>query len=39
LDLDKDRLFEAPVDASDPTALLERELGATFVEEIAAERD
>ena len=39
LDLDKDRLFEAPADASDPTALLERELGATFVEEIVAERD
>ena len=33
LDLDKDRLFDAPADASDPTALLERELGATFVEE------
>jgi DNA polymerase III subunit gamma/tau len=39
LDLDKDRLFEAPADASDPTALLERELGATFVEEIVADRD
>jgi DNA polymerase-3 subunit gamma/tau len=39
LDLDKDRLFEAPADANDPTALLERELGATFVEEIVAERD
>ena len=39
LDLDKDRLFEAPADAGDPTALLERELGATFVEEIAADRD
>lgn len=39
IELDKDRLFEAPADAGDPTALLERELGATFVEEIVAERD
>ena len=39
LEMDKDRLFEAPADATDPTALLERELGATLVEEIAAERD
>jgi hypothetical protein len=39
LEMDKDRLFEAPADASDPTALLERELGATLVEEIAADRD
>jgi hypothetical protein len=39
LELDKDRLSEAPADAADPTALLERELGATFVEEIVAERD
>ena len=39
LELDKDRLSEAPADAGDPTALLERELGATFVEEIVAERD
>jgi hypothetical protein len=31
--LDKDRLFEAPADATDPTALLERELGATLVVE------
>ncbi|HJU52654.1 MAG TPA: DNA polymerase III subunit gamma/tau [Acidimicrobiia bacterium] len=29
--LDKDRLFEAPPDAIDPTALLEKELGATLV--------
>lgn len=34
LELDKDRLFEAPAEAIDPTALLERELGATLVEEI-----
>jgi DNA polymerase-3 subunit gamma/tau len=39
IELDKDRLSEAPADAGDPTALLERELGATFVEEIVAERD
>jgi len=39
IELDKDRLFEAPADAGDPTALLERELGATFVEEIVADRD
>ena len=39
IELDKDRLPEAPADAGDPTALLERELGATFVEEIVAERD
>ena len=39
IELDKDRLPEAPAEASDPTALLERELGATFVEEIVAERD
>ena len=39
IELDKDRLSEAPPDAGDPTALLERELGATFVEEIIAERD
>jgi DNA polymerase III subunit gamma/tau len=39
MELDKDRLFEAPADATDPTALLERELGATLVEEITAERD
>ena len=39
IELDKDRLSEAPADAGDPTALLERELGATFVEEIIAERD
>jgi DNA polymerase-3 subunit gamma/tau len=29
--LDKDRLFEAPPEATDPTALLEKELGATLV--------
>lgn len=29
--LDKDRLFEAPPEAIDPTALLEKELGATLV--------
>jgi hypothetical protein len=28
---DKDRLFEAPPEAIDPTALLEKELGATLV--------
>ena len=39
IELDKDRLPEAPAEAGDPTALLERELGATFVEEIVAERD
>jgi hypothetical protein len=39
IELDKDRLSEAPADAGDPTALLERELGATLVEEIVAERD
>jgi hypothetical protein len=39
VEIDKDRLSEAPADAGDPTALLERELGATFVEEIVAERD
>ena len=39
IELDKARLSEAPADAGDPTALLERELGATFVEEIVAERD
>ena len=39
MELDKDRLFEAPADATDPTALLEREIGATFVDEITAERD
>ena len=39
MELDKDRLFEAPADSTDPTALLERELGATFVEEIRADRD
>ena len=39
IELDKDRLSKAPADAGDPTALLERELGATFVEEIVAERD
>ena len=31
--LDKDRLFEAPPEAIDPTALLEKELGATLVVE------
>jgi DNA polymerase-3 subunit gamma/tau len=39
LELDKDRLFEAPAEAGDPTSLLERELGATFVEEITTERE
>lgn len=34
IELDKERLFEAPAEATDPTALLERELGATLVEEI-----
>ncbi|MGQ0848866.1 MAG: DNA polymerase III subunit gamma/tau [Actinomycetota bacterium] len=32
-ELDKERLFEAPDDLTDPTALLARELGATLVEE------
>jgi DNA polymerase-3 subunit gamma/tau len=36
-ELDKDRLFEAPLETTDPTALLERELGATLVEEIKNE--
>ncbi|HUO45567.1 MAG TPA: DNA polymerase III subunit gamma/tau [Acidimicrobiia bacterium] len=34
IELDKDRLFDAPQDATDPTALLEKELGATLIEEI-----
>jgi DNA polymerase-3 subunit gamma/tau len=34
VELDKDRLFEAPAETTDPTTLLERELGATLVEEI-----
>jgi hypothetical protein len=34
VELDKDRLFEAPAETLDPTSLLERELGATLVEEI-----
>jgi hypothetical protein len=33
LDVDQERLFEAPAEAIDPTALLERELGAVVVEE------
>ncbi|HKX73876.1 MAG TPA: DNA polymerase III subunit gamma/tau [Acidimicrobiia bacterium] len=39
VELDKDRLFDAPDDAVDPTALLERELGATLVEERITEPD
>jgi DNA polymerase-3 subunit gamma/tau len=35
VELDKDRLFDAPEDAIDPTALLQKELGATLVEEIS----
>jgi DNA polymerase-3 subunit gamma/tau len=35
IELDKDRLFDAPEDAIDPTALLQKELGATLVEEIS----
>lgn len=35
IELDPERLFEAPVEIIDPTALLERELGATLVEEEA----
>ena len=33
IDLDQERLFEAPAEILDPTALLERELGATVVED------
>jgi DNA polymerase-3 subunit gamma/tau len=36
IELEKDRLFEAPSDLSDPTKLLEAELGATLVEEVEA---
>jgi DNA polymerase-3 subunit gamma/tau len=35
--IDKERLVEAPPEMTDPTALLERELGATLVEETARE--
>ncbi len=34
LELDKDRLFEAPADVADPTALVKELLGAEVVEEI-----
>lgn len=33
IELDQERLFEAPAEVLDPTALLERELGATVVED------
>ncbi len=33
IELDQERLFEAPAEILDPTALLERELGATVVED------
>jgi len=33
VELDPERLFEAPAEAVDPTALLQRELGATVVED------
>jgi hypothetical protein len=33
IELDPERLFEAPAEIIDPTALFERELGATVVEE------
>jgi hypothetical protein len=36
IELEKDRLFEAPSDHGDPTKLLEAELGATLVEEVEA---
>jgi hypothetical protein len=39
VEFDKDRLFEAPVEATDPTALLQRELGATLIEEISTTED
>jgi DNA polymerase-3 subunit gamma/tau len=34
VELEKDRLFEAPADVVDPTKLLEKELGATLIEEV-----
>jgi DNA polymerase III gamma/tau subunit len=39
VEFDKDRLFDAPVEVTDPTALLQRELGATLIEEIPAGED
>jgi DNA polymerase III subunit gamma/tau len=39
IELDKDRLFDAPMEATDPTALLQRELGATLIEEITTGED
>lgn len=39
VEFDKDRLFDAPVEATDPTALLQRELGATLIEEIPTAED
>ena len=39
VELDKDRLFDAPVETTDPTALLQRELGATLIEEITTGED
>jgi DNA polymerase-3 subunit gamma/tau len=39
VEFDKDRLFDAPVEATDPTALLQRELGATLIEEITTGED
>ena len=35
VELDKDRLFEAPEDVTDPVALLKNEFGAELVEEVA----
>jgi DNA polymerase-3 subunit gamma/tau len=39
LDLDKEALAEAPADVMDPTSLLQRELGATLVDEVSGELD
>jgi len=39
VEFDKDRLFDAPAEATDPTALLQRELGATLIEEITTGED
>jgi len=39
VELDKDRLFDAPQEATDPTALLEKELGATLIEEIITDEN